>query len=682
MMFKPSRPILLFFAWVLITNILLGQTITAKEAEKLFKEKQYCRALDYFSKSLSSDPAEVYKKGLCQYHCNQLNAAEQVFTQLAQTKKNDFHELNYWLGRTYQQQQKFQLASDQFKLYMQKAGSKGALVADALLQVQRCTDASFLMRREPWGYLEHLNDKVNSQADELMPIFSPNYDDRVYFTSNVDGKFKVYGAEVGQGTWNPRYLLHETANTGTHVTLLDFNEDGQVAYYLEETYGQVRLLADTFTDQEVTRSGPLQSPLQMSTADHYVQFLFDSVAIFASNRPGGFGGYDLYLSLASRGVWGPAINLGQEVNTSADEISPFFTNDGRELYFSSNRPEDNMGGFDQYRIKVDEKTKQWTKVYNMGPPVNSPADDIGLQIASNGRNAMFASNRKTGLGGYDVYYFFIKQPIVSQFFAYGGLPAVIATLQKERPEVMPTQTVNLPYLLYTEDDNILTAENLTKLDQLTTKLNNCPSCKLDIIVHADNSSGLQNLFFCAKRGEKLLDYLQPKLKISQPIFILGTGAEYPIAKNGNNLGPLPAGQRLNRRIEFNWHGPSVESNQELPQVATVLEDSMYSSFAAFKKGLWFKVFVLTATRPVELSVLGEYPEVTIEKYNTYNGYDYTVGRYSAYSEANQIKQRIRSQGFSEATVYAYLDGRRLTEQDVDLYMNDYPELINFKERKE
>lgn len=675
---------LLYLPLLGISPDLFSQAITAKEADRLFKEKQYCRALEFYAKSLSTENEILFRKGLCQYHCNQLSSAEQVFLALVEKSKNPPVEAYYWLGRVYQHQQKFSLAKKEFKKYLSQTGTKNEFYDDALVQSQRCIDASFLTRREPWGYLEQLNDKVNSPGHELMPSFSPNYDDRIYFTSNADGSFKVFGAEVGQGTWNPRYLLQESPRPGTQVALLDFNESGQIAYYLEETYGNSRIIADTFSSDGLSRIGVLRSPLDVSFTDHYVQFLSDSVLIFSSNRPGGFGGYDLYLSIARQDGWSHPVNLGQEVNTSADEISPFFTNDGRELYFSSNRPQDNMGGFDIFRIKLDEKNKQWSEVFNLGPPVNSPADDVGLQISSNGRNALFSSNRKSGIGGYDVYFFFIKQPVVSQFFAYGGLPAVIDILFSgpSSVDINPLRQIPLPYLLYSEDDNIFTPENLNKLDQLALRLKELPDYSLDVIVHADNTAGLQNLFFSVKRGEKLLDYLLPKLNLKTPVFLLGAGSEYPIAKNQNNLGPIPAGQKLNRRIEFNLHGPAIMGHQDLPPVSVSLSDSAYIDYKAFKNGLWFKVFVLTASRPVDLSVLGEYPDVTVEKLNNKDGYDYTVGRYSSYHAANRVKEDIRTRGYPDATVYAYVHGRRLAQNEVDPLLKDYPELIKFKERKE
>ena len=82
--------------------------------------------------------------------------------------------------------------------------------------------------------------------------------------------------------------------------------------------------------------------------------------VFASNRPGGLGGYDLYYSILKNGKWGSPVNLGPRINTSSDEYRPVigsypeFTN--KYLMFSSNRP-GGKGGFDLYFTGVDFSSK-------------------------------------------------------------------------------------------------------------------------------------------------------------------------------------------------------------------------------------------------------------------------------------------------------------------------------------
>ncbi|MFK8054606.1 MAG: SPOR domain-containing protein [Saprospiraceae bacterium] len=119
---------------------------------------------------------------------------------------------------------------------------------------------------------------------------------------------------------------------------------------------------------------------------------------FASDRPGGQGGYDLYVSKRTASGWGTPVNLGESVNTPGNEISPFAV--GNSIYFSSdNLP--GFGGMDIYRADLMGATI--STVVNMGVGVNSPADDAGFSMSEDGQWAYFHSNRTGGKGNLDLY---------------------------------------------------------------------------------------------------------------------------------------------------------------------------------------------------------------------------------------------------------------------------------------
>lgn len=122
---------------------------------------------------------------------------------------------------------------------------------------------------------------------------------------------------------------------------------------------------------------------------------------FASNRPGGFGGMDLYFVEWSKGKWGRPINLGPEVNTNKNEAFPFFHESGI-LFFSSDGHK-GEGGLDLFMI--DMGGRQWSPVYNLGVPFNSPEDDLGLVILPDGHSGYFSSSRSGGFGQDDIYMF-------------------------------------------------------------------------------------------------------------------------------------------------------------------------------------------------------------------------------------------------------------------------------------
>ena len=125
---------------------------------------------------------------------------------------------------------------------------------------------------------------------------------------------------------------------------------------------------------------------------------------FVSDRSGGVGGYDIYKSVKKgNGEWGDPINLGSNINSQGNEKSPFIHPDGKTLYFSSDGWM-GLGGYDIFfsRLKDDST---WSKPVNIGYPINSPEDEIGFFVSTNGTKGFFASNKFQGKGGWDLYSF-------------------------------------------------------------------------------------------------------------------------------------------------------------------------------------------------------------------------------------------------------------------------------------
>ena len=130
-----------------------------------------------------------------------------------------------------------------------------------------------------------------------------------------------------------------------------------------------------------------------------------SLLFFASNRPGGFGGRDIWLCIrAQDGGWGVPINAGEAVNTPFDEVTPWVAPDCRTLYFSSNG-HPGIDGFDIYSVGLepDGGLRITTEAENLGRPINSEAHDMAFSLSADGSRAFLSSTRSGGLGGYDIY---------------------------------------------------------------------------------------------------------------------------------------------------------------------------------------------------------------------------------------------------------------------------------------
>jgi len=127
---------------------------------------------------------------------------------------------------------------------------------------------------------------------------------------------------------------------------------------------------------------------------------------FVSNKPGGFGGKDIYYtSLRIKGNrekldYEDAVNLGAVINTPYDEQGVFMDVEGKILYFSS-KGHNTMGGYDVF--KSSYVNGRWTKPRNLGYPINTPDDDIFFSFSRDGRHAYYSSFDPDGYGNRDIY---------------------------------------------------------------------------------------------------------------------------------------------------------------------------------------------------------------------------------------------------------------------------------------
>ena len=139
-------------------------------------------------------------------------------------------------------------------------------------------------------------------------------------------------------------------------------------------------------------------------------------AYFGSYGDNKANGKEIYkISKLPDGKWGKAENLGTIINTPYDEDFPFFSTDGRTLYFSS-KGHNSMGGYDIFKSEYDGVTKKWTEPINLDFPINTPYDDYLFIPDKEEKYAFFASNRETNGDNISVYKILVdKEPVKREF---------------------------------------------------------------------------------------------------------------------------------------------------------------------------------------------------------------------------------------------------------------------------
>lgn len=134
------------------------------------------------------------------------------------------------------------------------------------------------------------------------------------------------------------------------------------------------------------------------------------VLFFSSNRPGGYGGKDLYISYrGSDGKWSAAQNLGPEINTAGDELAPFIHPDNQTVYYTSDGLP-GYGGSDLYLLRKNA-AGEWGKPENLGFPINTIENEGSLAVSADGLKAYYASDRSDSRGDLDLYQFELRPDI-------------------------------------------------------------------------------------------------------------------------------------------------------------------------------------------------------------------------------------------------------------------------------
>ena len=302
-------------------------------------------------------------------------------------------------------------------------------------------------------------------------------------------------------------------------------------------------------------------------------FLFnnDRILLFASDAPGGYGGYDLYIVRwnVRMGQWDSPVNLGPEINTAGDEIYPSYYNG--KLYFASNG-QPGYGGYDLYSYDYDTEEEDFVpgSLIHLPAPINSVFNDFCL-LAINDTKGYFISDRNLATSD-DIFIYRQIQKDTKTANSYfgmseqnvllGGQTMLTGTLEKGRS--YPVKTVNYPVetpkapkpaltLYFAFNRTTLTSNSVNQLNQFINEKYGQQLLKLRICGYADDMvSNKQNKKLSLKRSETVADFLRRRIDI--PMEVKGFGCVPSSSEEQNKTGLQ---KPKNTAILYNPEIPSV-----------------------------------------------------------------------------------------------------------------------------
>lgn len=261
--------------------------------------------------------------------------------------------------------------------------------------------------------ISNLGDSINSPYNEYAPVISADGSVLMYtslrpLTSNkkkIKNLERIWSSEINiaNKSWHESKLLSENINIPKRNTsnIALSNDPQKLILYIDEesATGDIyeSLLQGSTWSTAIKLPEPINSRYHESSASYSPDL---KTIYFVSDRPGGKGGRDIWLSEKNNnGKWDKAINL-KNINSNEDEEAVFMYPDGKSLYFSSKR----KGGFGAYDIYKTENIKnEWSTPKNIGTPINTDGDDLFFVMEANAKVAYYASDQKGTLGEKDIF---------------------------------------------------------------------------------------------------------------------------------------------------------------------------------------------------------------------------------------------------------------------------------------
>ncbi|RXK62898.1 flagellar motor protein MotB [Lacibacter luteus] len=254
---------------------------------------------------------------------------------------------------------------------------------------------------------QNLGDSINSKQLEYFP--SATIDGNTLVFTRRIGHEDFFISEKRNGAWSKAEPLPGNLNTEENEGAQTISQDGRMLIFtgcnMEDGEGSCDLYVSYLTKNGWGERINMGRIINTEYWESQPSLAPDKRTLyFAARDPSGFGGSDLFVSyLQPNGQWGTPRNMGPEVNTSADESCPFIHPDNQTFYFTSNG-HPGYGGTDLYFMRKKDDGS-WEKPQNLGYPVNTIDDEGSLMIAGDGKTAYYASDGNDSRGGLDLYSF-------------------------------------------------------------------------------------------------------------------------------------------------------------------------------------------------------------------------------------------------------------------------------------
>lgn len=355
------------------------------------------------------------------------------YLRKAQEKGCKISKLYYYLGLVNQQRVNLDSAISNYTIYKNALATDSVLTALELEQenalvdkkITECKTATEFIKKPSRVIIDSIGDNINSEYEDYA-VFVDGEENTLIYTSRKPtpkGKLStfdathyedIYVSKKENEEWSKSSSLANRLNKKTNDAIIGLSLDGQRMFIYRDGNGGDIFLSEL---KKTSWSAP-KIVKGINTSYHESSACFSSdqnTIYFISDRPGGFGGKDIYKTTrVGKNKWSEPENLGDGINTPYNETTVVIHPIGDELYFSS-KGHNSMGGYDVFKSKIDNEGN-FSPVENLGYPINTVGDDISFIPTLDDKIGYYAS-QGDDLGDFDIYLIYFLGPEIPGFLS-------------------------------------------------------------------------------------------------------------------------------------------------------------------------------------------------------------------------------------------------------------------------
>lgn len=369
----------------------------AKEIWKFGNAPEAIKLLDaaYKADTLFLD-ALLYKASIYNADKN-YELSEATFEKVLKIEENYDIDIYFSLAEVEKNQDKFEEAAIHYERFLAVPTKNQIRIKTAKKGLEQCRFIINAMKNPVLFNPQPMSNMINSPMySEYLPCLSADGETFI-FTRRVrnDEDFFMTKKDTN-GQWKIAWSI-DKVNTSLNEGAQTINPDAKLIVFTAcnraNGLGSCDLYLSELGENGWSEPQNMGTPINSSAWESQPSLSADGRTIyFASSRPGGFGGQDIWYSKKEKGKWTEPVNAGANINTDGDDAGPFLHQDGQTLYFMSSG-HGGMGGFDLF-ISRKESNGDWSKPQNLGYPINSQRDEGCLIVSLDGKKGYFASDRK------------------------------------------------------------------------------------------------------------------------------------------------------------------------------------------------------------------------------------------------------------------------------------------------